>query len=609
MNRIFYKYLEVNMDKVDKDNQLRVRSFENNKIVIEIIDFNEWKNENTAEDLKIGSFLKIEDGNDKSIVSIIQSFKMAEDFSEQNVIQQSIQPKGNFLLDTYPIGQLENLNGELKFKKGIKNISIPPTSVSLLSEKELKAIFEKKEQPFIFSKHSTNDNVDIAVDGDKFFSKHIAVVGSTGSGKSCTVAKLIQEANKSKSERLKNTHIIIFDIHGEYTHAFEGRFRCLSIDMNNLNIPYWLMNSEELEDFFIESNEENSYNQVSQFKKAVIKNKKRHNPDISVTYDSPVYFDINEVITYLSNRNSESKYVENDIEYYALKDDQKIKCIDDDIPDEFWSKLDFYLPTGNSNHSVLKKKISKGFFYGEFSRFLSRFETKLLDNRLDFMLKQRNLKTDNFFEIVKNLLGYKTKDSECSNITIIDLSSLPFEIVSIVVSIITRLTFEFCFLKTKISSKNDTPYLLVFEEAHKYIPKLSESKYRNTRIAVERVAKEGRKYGLSSMIVSQRPSEISPTVFSQCNNFVVMRLTNPDDQNYVKRLLPDSFEAYTDSLSILDNREALLLGDAVPTPCIVKINDANPLPKSQDIKFMEEWNKDWIDIKFEEIFVKQVINS
>lgn len=589
---------------MEKDNQLRVRSFENNKVVIEIIDFNKWKSENTGSDLKIGSFLKIEDGNDKSIVTMIQSFKMAEDTLEHNVIEQDSQPQGNFLLDTYPIGQLEESHQELKFKKGIKNISIPPTSVSLLSEEELKAIFENNEQPFIFSKHSTNENVDIAVDGDKFFSKHLAVVGSTGSGKSCTVAKLIQEANKSNIENIKNTHIIIFDIHGEYTHAFEKNYRYLSIEQNNLNIPYWLMNSEELEDFFIESNEDNSHNQISQFKKAVISNKIKHNPDLNVTYDSPVYFDINEVITYLSNKNKESRYSENDIEYYALPGDKKLQCIDDDIPEDLWSKLDFYQPTGNSNHITLKKKVSKGFFYGEFNRFLSRFETKLLDNRLDFMLKQTDLKTNKFYEIIKNLLGYQTEKDNPSNITIIDLSSLPFEIVSIVVSIISRFTFEFCFLKTKTSSTNDTPYLLVFEEAHKYIPKLSDAKYRNTRIAVERVAKEGRKYGLSSMIVSQRPSEISPTVFSQCNNFVVMRLTNPDDQNYVKRLLPDSFGAYTDSLSMLDTKEALLIGDAVSTPCIVMINEANPLPKSENILFLEEWNKDWIDIEFEVLFAK-----
>lgn len=595
---------------MNKNKQLRVRSFENNKIVIEIIDFNGWKTENTGKMLKIGSFLKIEDGNNKSIISIVQSFKMAEELTDYNVVELGEQPKGHFLLDTYPIGQLEYHEQETRFKKGIKNISIPPTSVSLLSDKEFQSIFQKDTQPFLFSKHSSNEKIDVSVNGDKFFSKHLAVVGSTGSGKSCTVAKLIQEAIESPNDKIKNTHIIIFDIHGEYTHAFNGKSRYLSIEDNNLKLPYWLMNAEELEDFFIESNEANSHNQLSQFKKAVISNKIKHNPSKKiVTYDSPVYFDINEVISYLSNKNKETRYCKDDVEYYAVTNEKEIPCQENEIPEELWEDLDFYQPSGNSKHIVLKEKISKGYFNGEFNRFLSRFETKLLDSRLNFMLKQPNLNTDDFFDVIKNLLGYDVGDERKSNVTIIDLSSLPFEIVSIVVSIVTRFTFEFCYLKTKTNSTNDTPYLLVYEEAHKYIPKLGDSKYKNTRIAVERVAKEGRKYGLSSMIVSQRPSEISSTVFSQCNNFVIMRLTNPDDQNYVKRLLPDSFEVYTDSLAMLETREALLIGDAVTTPCIVKINEADPLPKSEDILFLSEWQKEWIDIDFKGLFTKVMIEK
>lgn len=586
---------------MEKDNQLRVRSFENNKIIIEIFDFTKWKKENTDAQIKIGSFLKIEDGNYKSVVTMVQSFKMAENSTEEEVVIGE-EYSGNFILETYPIGQLEQIDSELKFIKGLKNINIPPTSVSILSEEELQIIFQNKNQPFTFSKHSSNNNIEIIVDGDKFFSKHLAVVGSTGSGKSCTVAKIIQDANNNDNSILKNTHILIFDIHGEYSSAFEeDNARYLSIEDDSLILPYWLMNSEELEDFFIESNEANSHNQISQFKKAVICNKKRHNPDLDVTYDSPVYFNLKEVITYLDNKNRETLYVAAEQEYYALLD-KNIVYSEEGIPDEMWTHLNFLQLTGNSKHPILNSKVSKGSFYGEFDRFLSRFETKILDERLNFMLETKEYTTKDFYHVMRNILGYSDNDLDNSNITIIDLSSLPFEIVSIVVSIITRFSFEFCYHKTKLLHTNDTPYLLVFEEAHKYIPKLSDVKYKNTRIAVERVAKEGRKYGLSAMIVSQRPSEISPTVFSQCNNFVVMRLTNPDDQSYVKRLLPDNLMGYTDSLAVLETKEALLVGDSISTPCIVKINDANPLPKSEDIKFLKEWRQEWKKVSFEKVF-------
>ncbi|HFR3411593.1 TPA: ATP-binding protein, partial [Streptococcus suis] len=144
--------------------------------------------------------------------------------------------------------------------------------------------------------------------------------------------------------------------------------------------------------------------------------------------------------------------------------------------------------------------------------------------------------------------------------------------------------------------------MVVYEEAHKYIPKNNESRFRNTRIAVERIAKEGRKYGLSAMIVSQRPSELSSTVFSQCTNFIIMRLTNPDDQSYVKRLLPEASIGFGDELSSLEQREALLVGDAFTTPIVAKIKEANPTPKSDDINFYSLWQEEWKDVKFDELF-------
>lgn len=148
------------------------------------------------------------------------------------------------------------------------------------------------------------------------------------------------------------------------------------------------------------------------------------------------------------------------------------------------------------------------------------------------------------------LLAYKSEIN--SNITIIDLSGVPFEILRITVSLISRLMFE-CGYYMKQINKSDfvDPLLLVYEEAYKYVPKLKDSKHNSSTIAIERIAKEGRKYGVNLAIVSQRPSEISETIFSQCSNFVVMRLTNPQDQGYVKRLLPDSLGSITEVLPSL----------------------------------------------------------
>ena len=178
---------------------------------------------------------------------------------------------------------------------------------------------------------------------------------------------------------------------------------------------------------------------------------------------------------------------------------------------------------------------------------------------------------------------------------------MPFEVINIVVALVSRLIFKFAFERKKIiknSSCNEIPFLLVYEEAHNYIPKSEELKYKSVREAVERIAKEGRKYGVSAMIVSQRPSEISETIFSQCNSFVVMRLTNPVDQNYIKKLIPEDVSSITDNLSGFDKREALILGDAVKIPALIRIHELpnDQLPKSNYINFIEEWRRDWENI-------------
>lgn len=183
--------------------------------------------------------------------------------------------------------------------------------------------------------------------------------------------------------------------------------------------------------------------------------------------------------------------------------------------------------------------------------------------------------------------------------------------LSITVSLISRLVFDFAFhyskLKHEKDKTNDIPFMIVCEEAHNYIPKSAEANYKASKKSIERIAKEGRKYGLSLMVVSQRPSEVSDTIFAQCNNFVALRLTNVHDQSYIKNLLPDNSSAVADVLPILGAGECLVVGDATPIPAVVKLDLPNPLPKSESVKFHKEWNKKWIDVERSQITFKDVI--
>ncbi|OKX84270.1 ATP-binding protein [Corynebacterium glutamicum] len=540
---------------------------------------------------QIGSYIQISDGDGSpsKLIAVVQGFRVKDSLGNEH---GGTETKPRFILSLQPVGHLE----DGKFKRGGQQITIPPKLVEIASSGLLEMIYSSvpDEKKFSFGKLAQDKRVTVELDGDRFFSKHIGVVGSTGSGKSSTVAAILQEGirptqNQSNAGKLNNSHIIIFDLHGEYSSAFP-KARVLGVE--DLRLPYWMMNSEELEEMFIESKEQNSHNQVSQFRNAVIMNKQISNQEIpkhKISYDSPLYFSLEEVCTYLHNLNNEVIGKEPSEGVPKLADETLVT----DRAEHYFKTRQSFFETSTAKG----KKASNGPFVGEFHRFLMRLEARQNDQRLDFLLKPRKpdaeeYKSDDVQEILEQFLGY---GDEKTNVTILDLSGIPFEVLSVVVSLVTRMvfTFSFHFKKLHVNDGAEVPFLLVLEEAHNYISRAEGAKFNSVRKAVERVAKEGRKYGISLMIVSQRPSEISETVFSQCGNFVAMRLTNPTDQNYVRRLLPDDVGAITGSLATLEQREALVLGDAIALPSLISVDEITNLPTSSDVAFHSEWQKDW----------------
>ncbi len=542
--------------------------------------------------LEIGSYLKISDDSGSTMIAIVQSYRIRDHVPNADGTELT---SPTFIIDAQPVGRLE----DGRFRRGGKQIAIPPKHVAIASSELLGQIYETVEETkrFSFGALAQDPSVRVALDGDRFFGKHIGVVGSTGSGKSCTVAKILQEGIKASKEQagrgmLNNSHIIIFDLHGEYMTAFPNA-RVTGVE--ELKLPYWLMNSEELEEMFIESNEQNSHNQISQFRQAVIENKEHHagGSEGRISYDSPVYFSLTHVINYLRNLNNEI--------IGKLPGENKPKLADGTLvenrAEHYFTDTHRFAPQSGGKDD----KATNGPFNGEFSRFLMRLDGRQADRRLDFLLAPRKqddseYKTADFPSLLEHLIGYGGQET---NVTIIDLSGIPFEALSVVVSLMTRLifTFNFHLKKTRKSAdQRELPFLLVYEEAHNYIPQSEGARYGSVKKAIERIAKEGRKYGISLMIVSQRPSEISETVFSQCNNFVAMRLTNPTDQRYVKRLLPDDLGAITDALPSLERQEAIVIGDSVSVPSLLCVDEITDRPDSHDIAFHTEWKLDWLDV-------------
>lgn len=538
-----------------------------NKIKISVDNLEDFQI--AEEKLKVGSYLRISDNENAILIAIIENFsiEIGKDITDT--------PVRKYILEANPLGIIRNG----KFERGDDSIAIPPKQVEPAKIEEIEKIFIEsidENEKFTFATLSTNQTIAVPVNGNKFFNKHIAIVGSTGSGKSHSIAKILQEAIHSKNGEytgLNNSHIVIFDIHSEYKSAFPT---ANYIDISTLVLPYWMLTSDELQELFIDT-EVNDHNQRNVFKQEVIKSRKKHFTGDNETkekihFDSPLMFDLNDVLNEAKNINT---LIEETGEYYATGPKKGLP------------------------------KTTQGSLNGKLTNFINRLENKLNDKRLDFLLgeKSRNI---TFEETLRQLIGYTEKKS---NISIIDLSGVPFDVLSITVSLISRILFEYGYYYKRFrytrnpdeKLNNDVPLLLVYEEAHKYVPNSDLARYRASKRSIERIAKEGRKYGVTLLPSSQRPSEISETIFAQCNNFLALRLTNPSDQNYVKRLLPDTSGNLVEKMPSLKAGECLLVGDAVTIPSIVHIEECDPKPSSNDIPYLDLWKEEWKELNISAI--------
>ena len=422
-----------------------------------------------------------------------------------------------------------------KFQKGVATFPTLGGDVYMTDEEGVATVFASFAQyGFAIGDISGYPGERQYIDPNRFFGKHIAVLGSSGSGKSTTVASILQ-----KVQMFENTHVIILDIHNEYSAAFRDYGNLINI--TELEMPYWFMNFEEMREMFVDENESSSQSQIMMLKDLVLNAKKARNPELQaiITVDSPVYYDLNEVR----------------------------------------AKFQFY----DTERVSTSTGVREGPFFGQFSRFLVRLDSKMTDLRYGFMFKPKKFKDSNALkDILNKLLGIENK----KQITAIDLSGVPFDIVNTIVALLARTVFDFNFWN---KNKTEFPILMLFEEAHNYLPQIPTPHNRAARKIVERIAKEGRKYGVACMIVSQRPSELSETILSQCNNFVILRLTNPTDQNFVKKLVPDSFAGMFDMLPSMKQGEALFVGDATALPSRVQLDFPQPPPNSSDILFYDKW--------------------
>ena len=402
--------------------------------------------------------------------------------------------------------------------------------------------------------YTLDPNATAYLDGDKFFQRHAALLGSTGSGKSWTVATILERVKE-----LPSANAVVFDLHGEYANlSYASHLRVAGpddigrSDASLLYLPYWLMNSEELQAMFIDRSEFSAHNQVLVFQDQVMASKRQFleqagKRDIvqALTINAPVPFSIEQVMAAINEMNEE-------------------------------------MEQGS-------RGMKQGKFFGQFSRLLVRLSAKLKDKRYGFLFQAPEaLHTyEALHAIARQLMDWV---GENRRVKVIDFSEVPPDVLSVIVGLVARLIFQIQFWTPPASR---VPIALVCDEAHLYLPQRSEADAPERRALenFERIAKEGRKYGVALLVVSQRPSDVSDTILSQCNNFVALRLTNGQDQDKVRRLMPDSLEGFMDMLPVLDIGEALIVGDAVLLPSRVQITPPSIKPLSATIEFWTEWSK------------------
>jgi DNA helicase HerA-like ATPase len=444
-----------------------------------------------------------------------------------------------------PIG---SISPDGLFDRGVGQYPTTGAEVHAISSADIAKMFDRfQSKGFAVGTVATHTKLKVCLDPSNLFGRHFAVLGQTGSGKSWTVASLVQKA----VALMPKAHVIILDLHGEYCwkrpdgmrhYAFEDAV-VRHIDARELEIPYWLMTFAELCDLLIEHSEREATNQTAFFRDCLLEGRQSENkaaqPPLGltrVTVDTPIYFSLEDVL-------------------------EKVRA-----------------------KNVERVGTRQGPMFGNFDRFLMRLESKLNDERYDFLLKPRIRNTSaSLSALLRDFVGLGIQKVP---VTVIDLSSVPFDVRPTVAAQIGRLAFEFNYWNPEF---REFPILLMCEEAHAYIPRDSESQFAGSRKSMERIAKEGRKYGVGLAIVSQRPHEVSETVLAQCGTFVCLRITNPADQAYIRGLVPESEGDLVSVLAGLARGEALVLGEAVPLPTRLQFEKPNPEPNSDDVDFYSKW--------------------
>lgn len=471
----------------------------------------------------IGGLVKIEVADSLLIGMLVE---LSEDHDRPGMIDAEVEYVGEG-----PRGGDGNLT---LFERGVTIYPHPGDMVRLVSHADQQQIFSPHGVPHIqIGNVYPTEDIRAPILFDRLLSRHFAIVGSSGTGKSSMAALLIHRIIAANPQ----SHVVILDPHGEYTQAFGSIAKIWNVD--NLRIPYWMMNHEEHCEAFVTTTGESRAIDRNILAKCLHKARLR-NPDLrdaaNVTADSPISYQLDDLID-------------------ALQDEV--------------GRLE--KPAEAQHYTHLQLTIEQ-FFADRRFRFI--FDPELWSSSLTALLG--------------DLLRIPVEGKPLS---IVDLAGVPSEIVSVVVSTLARLVFDYAVWAPR---EQRIPVLIICEEAHRYLPQMRSASDVSAERQLDRIAREGRKYGVGLGLITQRPSELSETALSQCGTVISMRLNNQRDQDQMRAILSEGARSYVDVVPALPNRECIISGEAVTVPMHVLIDTlpATETPASEDPIYSERWNEE-----------------
>ena len=537
-----------------------VENVDTRKVVVQV------ENESVLNTLKINDIVVLGGSNsDEKLIGILTKVtKKKIDFDETE------QDEGIVYFSDYCIinlvGSFYNKYGvvnENKFKRAINTYPEINSKVYQANEATMKMLMNAisgngtEYKSLEIGHFASNRDVAAILDGNRFFQRHACIVGSTGSGKSYTVAGILEKANE-----LQYANMIVFDLHGEYNALSYADQIKICDEPGGLHIPLWFFNYEEIHSLFVESSEGTSTNQraavinyILQTKKKYIKNNMSDVSEEIVTADTPVPFSAKELIEYLENQN-----------ILEVETGEVYK-------------------TGDNKGQA---KTKKGQYYDKLTNLITRLRTKMDDKKYGFVFNEDATKEVDYL----NQFAERVMGNDKYRIKVIDLSEVPSDMLAIIIGIVTRIIYDIQFWITPAKDEVRHPLVLVCDEAHIYMSndmsKMKAVEKKSLEI-FEKIAKEGRKYGIGLLIISQRPAELNTTIMSQCNNIVSLKVTNDRDKSAVAAMLTDSLVGIVEMLPNLDVGECVVVGDAIMLPSKIILDKPKEKPKSATIDFWDRW--------------------